>query len=508
MLSQDDLLYFIHIPKTAGTTLISLLDAKFKVDEIFPAQLWKDLAKIPPDQIGKYRLYRGHFGANGLQAFLPKPPVFLTMLRQPIPLSLSTYKFVLREPGTRVHALAKSGQMSFADFVNHPKTRIRISNKQTRNLSFDVRIALPSDPVFSHHESRNRVDQWLEKYRVTYSDSESLERAKQKLQECAFFGLVERFDESMALMSYAFGWTPVRTTPKLREATSKGEIDSLPTDVRDQLEVYNKLDTLLYSYAESAFEQRLASMVQHLHEFAKPGESRPESWSEDPSTMQTLLDRYYAHCQSQRQIPSVEAIRVDFAQAISGSGWHNREKVAIDQTYFRWTGPSTTATLDLPLACQTDLCITFRVINAVESGIVDSLSLSINDAHVALTLIDGKGTVVRTYQAKVEKELIESDRPFTRLTFHTAKTLSPQEQEPWQSDRRQLGVAIHWIDIQPAVADLPTAPPFAHYKDVASVHDLERLRRQRRRRAHMKYVIKTTPGLRSLYAIYKRIIAR
>lgn len=509
MLSQDDLLYFIHIPKTAGTTLISLLDAKFDVNEIFPAQLWKELAKIPPDQIGKYRFYRGHFGANGLKSLLPKEPVCLTMLRQPIPLALSTYKFVLREPGTRVHSLAKSSQMSFADFVSHPKTCTRISNKQTRNLSFDIHSAPPNDPVFHYNESRDRVDQWLEKYRITYSDSESLERAKQKLDDCAFFGLVERFNESMALMSYTFGWSPVGTTSKLREATSKAEIDALPTDVRDMLEDYNELDTLLYSYADAAFQERLSAMIQHLHDFAKPGEPRPETWDEDPETMQTLLDRHYTDCQKQRQIPLAEVIRVDFAHALSGSGWHHREKVAVDQTYFRWTGPSTTSTLDVPLSQQADVRVTFRVINAVESGIIDSLSLSVNDTHVALALLDGKGTVVRTYQAVVPKELLESDRPFTRFTFQVAQTRSPRDQESWQSDMRQLGVALHWMDIHPVeMTDDHPIPPLTQYKNVATVRDLKRLRHRLRRRDRLKYLIKTTPGLRSLYSVYKRMTAR
>ncbi|MGB3516789.1 MAG: sulfotransferase family 2 domain-containing protein [Elainellaceae cyanobacterium] len=509
MLSQDDLLYFIHIPKTAGTTLISLLDAKFDVNEIFPAQLWKELAKIPPDQIGKYRFYRGHFGANGLKSLLPKEPVCLTMLRQPIPLALSTYKFVLREPGTRVHSLAKSSQMSFADFVSHPKTCTRISNKQTRNLSFDIHSAPPNDPVFHYNESRDRVDQWLEKYRITYSDSESLERAKQKLDDCAFFGLVERFNESMALMSYTFGWSPVGTTSKLREATSKAEIDALPTDVRDMLEDYNELDTLLYSYADAAFQERLSAMIQHLHDFAKPGEPRPETWDEDPETMQTLLDRHYTDCQKQRQIPPSEVIRVDFAHALSGSGWHHREKVAVDQTYFRWTGPSTTSTLDVPLSQQADVRVTFRIINAVESGIIDSLSLSVNDTHVALALLDGKGTVVRTYQAVVPKELLESDRPFTRFTFQVAQTRSPRDQEAWQSDMRQLGVALHWMDIHPVeMTDDHPIPPLTQYKNVATVRDLKRLRHRLRRRDRLKYLIKTTPGLRSLYSVYKRMTAR
>ncbi len=42
-LKEDSTLCFLHIPKTAGTSLTAFLDAKFSSQNIFPYQKWPDL---------------------------------------------------------------------------------------------------------------------------------------------------------------------------------------------------------------------------------------------------------------------------------------------------------------------------------------------------------------------------------------------------------------------------------------------------------------------------------
>ena len=42
-LKKDDTLYFLHIPKNAGTTFRSILDNFNNHNEIFPEQLWQNL---------------------------------------------------------------------------------------------------------------------------------------------------------------------------------------------------------------------------------------------------------------------------------------------------------------------------------------------------------------------------------------------------------------------------------------------------------------------------------
>jgi hypothetical protein len=381
----------------------------------------------------------------------------------------------------------------------------------TRNLAFKFKHPPEDDSIFNYSESRDRVDEWLDKYQLSFSDRDMVAEAKAQLDACAFFGLVERFDESMALMSYTFGWSPVGTVPKLREATTPAEIEALPDEVLAMLEKCNRMDTKLYRYAERLFAKRIDKMVKHLLEFAKPGEPHPETWAEQPEFMNRLLDRYYADCQRQ-QLKPTSRIQVDFAHAFSGSGWHQRETMAIDNSVFRWTGPSTTATLDLPIVQQADAEITFRVINAVETEILDSLKLTVNGTPVPLEVLDGRGSMVRTYRAIAPQTLLASENPFVRLTFIVNRTLAPHTQESWNPDVRKLGVALHWIEVKSQQRDtlnstsLPETVETDH--EFASAADIIKYNQRSHRRDRVKNLVKTAPVLRSLYNIYKRFTAQ
>ena len=59
--------YFAHIPKTAGTSFIVLLDRFFAVEKIFPHQLWREVSSIDTDENQAYQLFRGHFGGGGVK---------------------------------------------------------------------------------------------------------------------------------------------------------------------------------------------------------------------------------------------------------------------------------------------------------------------------------------------------------------------------------------------------------------------------------------------------------
>ena len=37
-LKENDILYFLHIQKTAGTTIMNILDSYFDLDSIYPEQ--------------------------------------------------------------------------------------------------------------------------------------------------------------------------------------------------------------------------------------------------------------------------------------------------------------------------------------------------------------------------------------------------------------------------------------------------------------------------------------
>ncbi|ABA57261.1 hypothetical protein Noc_0748 [Nitrosococcus oceani ATCC 19707] len=451
MLVPQNRFYFIHIPKTAGTTLIPLLDARFDADEICPAQLWRELLTLHQESLPRYRFFRGHFGAGGLKSFLPELPFYLTMLRHPLPLTFSTYKFILREPGTRVHHLVKERNMTFSDFLDSPEMRKKVNDMQVRHLSFDLQHDPDTGPIFLSAESRSAVDKWIQDHEVAISAEQRLERAKRMLHACTWFGLAERFDESMALLSWTFGWPPLGQVQKLRVASGGSNIDDLPEEVREKVLACNELDIALYREAERLFQDRLAGMLSDLMRYAQPGEVVSGTFANNPALVNQLLDRHYRHHLEAQPLLAQESLYLSLKEPLLGSGWHRRERAPADNSTFRWSGPAAESFIDLPLQGGRDWVLEFRIVHALTLDILDSLRVTANGTPLELEMTEGtKETTVRRYRSLIPAKVIanKSSGP-VRLVFKVNRTLSPQSLDPANPDERQVGIALNWIRAQP-----------------------------------------------------------
>lgn len=503
MLSPHDRLFFIHIPKTAGTTLIPLIDMHFHERDICPAQLWRELVRLPQEDIPRYRLFRGHFGGDGLTSFLPSPPVCMTMLRHPVPLALSTYRFIRREPGTRVHKLVHDEQLGLAAFLDHAETRGKVANKQTRHLSFCLEHDPEAGPIFLHDESLAVVDGWVKRHRTRIAPDERLERAKAKLRSCAFFGLVERFDESMALLCHTFAWPPVGPVQKLMVAPEErqGGREELDDSTRARLVELNQQDMELYQFAERIFDERLAAMKADLQQFAAAENGTPAS----EHTLHTLLDRHYLSVGQSSDTEPPESLRIDLDEPLLGDGWHRREASSLDGTTFRWTGPGTASLMDVRVASALDLRITIRLINALTQDVYDSFRIRVNSQVIPLQLIEGRGSV-RVLQGTIGRDILDRGRnEVTRLEFLVDRTVSPREMDPAQPDTRLVGVAVNWIDLAPAGALAAGELPRVEIKPEQrqSLRERRRLAILARLKQRVASIPVVGPRLRTAYIRFK-----
>src|SRR5262245_54192798 len=90
-LQPSDKLYFLHVYKTAGTTLSHLLERRFRPEEVCPAHQLDELAKMPTAAARRYRLYWGHLGFK-LADLVPGEMIYVTMLRNPVEHVVSMYE--------------------------------------------------------------------------------------------------------------------------------------------------------------------------------------------------------------------------------------------------------------------------------------------------------------------------------------------------------------------------------------------------------------------------------
>lgn len=261
LLNDDDILYFLHIPKTAGTTLITLLDMYFDSGSILKLHEWQELLPLMPIDFSKIRFIRGHFGYSMLR-ILPKKPVCITMLRRPNDLIISAYKMLQRQPEDAKRFVIPQDR-SISDLILGPYLE-GLKNPQTHWLVIEQDIVERTKNFTKNELSHYRPEE-DEKLLPDYSYGKFLKIAKKHLSKFAFVGIVEKMEESLFLLHYTFGWNPIHNTIKENVDPVKQE-PILSDEVMIKLSELIEVDNKLYDFGKKTFESRFSRMVKELKE--------------------------------------------------------------------------------------------------------------------------------------------------------------------------------------------------------------------------------------------------
>lgn len=84
---------FVHIPKTAGTSITSCLQNFYSPKQIAPGNTMLDYKKLSKEELKKYLLYKGHIYYSFAKENLPSDTIYITIIREPVERVLSLYKF-------------------------------------------------------------------------------------------------------------------------------------------------------------------------------------------------------------------------------------------------------------------------------------------------------------------------------------------------------------------------------------------------------------------------------
>ncbi|RWL96673.1 sulfotransferase family 2 domain-containing protein [Mesorhizobium sp.] len=229
---------FVHIPKTAGTAFVEYLIENIADQSRVAPPFMGDMA-VTRDERSPYRLYWGHY-----DYFLLKETgrkfIFITFLRHPLARAISQWKswsnpsnlteawLNVMEP-YQIEALRFSQTATLEEFVMSPNLYIEghIRDVQTRYLA-----DAPDKPGM-------------------------LESAKRNLQTVfRFFGVVERFQDSIRLFQASFKNSLPYSVPAARENRSR-ELDvHLSSAAQARLRALNSNDFELYEFGCRLFEER------------------------------------------------------------------------------------------------------------------------------------------------------------------------------------------------------------------------------------------------------------
>jgi hypothetical protein len=231
-------LVFLHLPKAGGSTLQEVIVRQYMCGFGFRftgdrAQL-RAFKALPEESRAKFDLVHGHVHF-GIHQWLPDPATYITMLRDPVDRVISHYYFILNHPSHYIYPVIKERGLSLKDYGTLKPT----------------------------HETDNDMTRWLtprehNEVRLGQVTRSMVEEAKWNLANAfSCFGLVERFDESLACFQAAFGWKDVSYRERKNVNPDRPPLEEIPRETIDAIREANAFDVELFEFAKALFGEQL-----------------------------------------------------------------------------------------------------------------------------------------------------------------------------------------------------------------------------------------------------------
>lgn len=236
-------IFFLHFPRTAGTTIDNIFYSNFapeNIISIYSAEEFQKYRAIEPEKLEKIQFITGHLILENLN-----PPTFygqkvraFTLLREPIQRLVSEFNFLRTWDKQHLYEYLHSREISFQDYItsNDKLLMYRGKNFMTRCISGD--------------SLENLAD-----------IRSSLEKAKYNLlNNFWFYGIQEKFPESMLILAQKANLKNI--LHQQHNALNKSSANNYSPSEKD-IEIvkeYNWADIELYNFAKDHFTNYISSM--------------------------------------------------------------------------------------------------------------------------------------------------------------------------------------------------------------------------------------------------------
>ncbi|WP_456380189.1 hypothetical protein [Thiolapillus sp.] len=412
--------YFLHIPKTAGTTFRVLLENHFHMDDICPAYEFFQIKQYADEQLARFRLFRGHMGYN-LVNYLPGKPLTLVMLRDPLERAVSHFEYIRRDPAHPKHRIIRERRMGLKEYLLDPVLSAEVTNAQVRPLAHLAGRSQLQDLLAKTTSQEAFARAWRHTEGMLPPDDELLDIALQRLQGMDFVGIAECLDQGMELAAWMLGSRASRQAQSLNINPGRTCLESLPGDVLELLEQVTFLDRQLLARGRGLFESQYQRMREQV---ARGDEGAP--------------------CVATPMVRDGRLV-VDFLQPLCGSGWHQRELVP-GKGMLRWTGPGTWSDIRVDLPGGRAYHMEIVLADWIDEDVLRDLRVLVEGVDVAVRLVESAGETRLQVDVKAHgnKALrVGLQLPYTKGQGDAgARAID-------HSHARKLGIAVYRFEFTP-----------------------------------------------------------
>jgi hypothetical protein len=266
-MARAPVLLYLHIPKTAGSSLSSIIYDQYhdptgsrEEDGMFCWGVYYFPGKLGffhrsdtdlPDNVVRticrsdVRAVVGHF-SFGLHTLMNRPTTYMTMLRHPVDRVSSLY-YHLKEWGPRKpELLSKAPESGFG------REWIRVLQA---DISLDDFVRDYTLPELDNDQTRRVAG---EKPEFGVCSRVLLDRAKSNIERFfSIIGVAERFDESVQVASDLLDWSAETADYRENVNTLRAPASSISPETREAILERNALDLELYAFANEWLDDHL-----------------------------------------------------------------------------------------------------------------------------------------------------------------------------------------------------------------------------------------------------------
>jgi hypothetical protein len=226
------MLTFVHIPKTGGTTVTSMLVSALSPSfHLGNEEALRRLQGMTESQRMELKLVYGHM-PMGLHR-LVSGCEYAAFLREPVDRVVSAYYHCKRTPGHPLFAQIRDG-MTLEMFAQS----MLLKNRQTRQLA-DFNMA-----------GNDSGRYWYLDAQIRKSPQLLFSEACRNLSKFSFVGLYEQFEGDVRTLTQRFNLLSP-DIPQLNVASNRPTIEGIPPSAVEKIRLAEELDIELYNYAKN-----------------------------------------------------------------------------------------------------------------------------------------------------------------------------------------------------------------------------------------------------------------